>query len=233
MTSRNPHAPKIKFCGFTRHEDLEIACSLGVDAIGLNFYERSPRYVSNSMGRELSSIAAGRAMRVGVFVNSTPQQVADICEECMLDAVQLHGDEGIEWLESAASISGLHDMPFLRALCWRGPQYPQDEASAQQWGKHNSIVGLLVDAHDPVQRGGTGKVVRWDLLCPRPAVFMDKPFWLAGGLTFQNVQEALSTVRPDGVDLASGIESTPGIMDPELMKLFFHKIQSWSLAQKS
>lgn len=233
MTSQNLNAPKIKFCGFTRHEDLEFACSIGVDAIGLNFYQRSPRYVDMSRARELSEIANGRAIRVGVFVNSTPSEVARIVEVCPLDVVQLHGDEGLDWVAEASNYPRLAKIPILRALSWRGPSCPEDDLAAAQWGGHPSVSGLLIDAHDPVQRGGTGKVVRWDLLNPRPTSLLAKPFWLAGGLTPENIPQALDLVHPDGIDLASGIEISPGIKSPELMKLFCEKIQGWAARQKS
>ncbi|MFN7843031.1 MAG: phosphoribosylanthranilate isomerase [Pirellula sp.] len=231
MTSPNPNAPKIKFCGFTRHEDLEVACSLGVDAIGLNFYARSPRYVDTIRARELSMIAEGRTTRVGVFVNSTPSEVVNVVEACSLDVVQLHGDEGLDWIAEAIIHPQLEKMPILRALSWRGPSYPEDEATAGKWANHNAVSGLLIDAHDPVQRGGTGKVARWDLLCPRPVPLQKKPFWLAGGLTPQNIHQALDLVRPDGIDLASGIEISPGIKSPELMKLVCEKIRGWGQSE--
>jgi phosphoribosylanthranilate isomerase len=233
MTSRTCNTPKIKFCGFTRHEDLEVACSLGVDAVGLNFYSRSPRYVSLNLGRELSAIADGRATRVGVFVNSTPSEVAYIVESCPLDVIQLHGDEGLNWIEEALNIPLLVGIPILRALSWRGPSCPEDEQAASKWAGHPMVEGLLVDAHDPVQRGGTGKVARWDLLTPRPAPLQSKTFWLAGGITPQNVQQAIEVVRPDGIDLASGIEISPGIKSQELMKLVCEKIQGWAAGQRS
>ena len=233
MTSQNLFTPKIKFCGFTRHEDLEVACSLGVDAIGLNFYTRSPRYVDMIRARELSMIAKGRTTRVGVFVNSTPSEVAHVVEACSLDVVQLHGDEGVDWIAEAMAYSPLEKMPILRALSWRGPSCPEDELAAGKWAEHTAVSGLLIDAHDPVQRGGTGKVARWDLLSPRPAPLQRKPFWLAGGLTPQNVHQALDLVRPDGIDLASGIEISPGIKSPEQMKLFCDKIHGWAAGQKS
>ncbi|XZE21233.1 phosphoribosylanthranilate isomerase [Pirellulaceae bacterium SH449] len=228
MTSLSSTTPKIKFCGFTRHEDLEVACELGVDAVGLNFYERSPRYVDIKQGRELSKIAEGRTTRVGVFVNATPVEVASVVESCELDVVQLHGDETLDWLEEARELPRLASFPILRALSWRGESHPEDEEIASSWSSNPQVMGLLVDAHDPVQRGGTGKVARWDLLSPRPAPLRGKAFWLAGGLTPANVQTALDLVLPDGIDLASGIEISPGIKSPELMRRFCEAIRSWS-----
>jgi phosphoribosylanthranilate isomerase len=233
MTSQNSTIPKIKFCGFTRHEDLEVACELRVDSIGLNFYERSPRYVNIERGRELSKIAEGKSTRVGVFVNAVPVEVARVVEACDLDVVQLHGDETLEWIETAREYPVLASLPILRALSWRGADYPQDEQSALAWSSHPAVIGLLVDAHDPVQRGGTGKVARWDLLTPRPLALAQKTFWLAGGLTPQNVHSALDLVRPDGIDLASGIEVSPGVKSPDLMLRFCEAIRSWSSIQNS
>jgi phosphoribosylanthranilate isomerase len=244
----NPFSfPRLKFCGFTREEDVRLACDLGVDAIGLNFYPQSPRYVDRGLGRSLSQVVRPRAICVGVFVNATPQEVAETVIECSLDVVQLHGEEPIGWLDQAESYSALREIPILRAISWREsidrraasprrpgatnaplrqPIEPSDESRAAEWASHENVVGMLVDAHDPVQRGGTGKTARWDLLSPRPAAFGHKPFLLAGGLKVENVEEAIRQTQPDGVDVASGIESAPGIKDSSLMRTMVELVRS-------
>ena len=117
-------------------------------------------------------LAAGRIQRIGVFVNATPQHVADVNLVCELDAIQLHGDEGPEWVEQAAVHDSLRDLPILRALAYRGPQ---DNAVVSEWTQlalkpENAVSGIVVDA-DPVERGGTGRTARWDLLFPARAAF--------------------------------------------------------------
>jgi phosphoribosylanthranilate isomerase len=212
--------PQIKFCGFTRSEDVEAACQLGVDAIGLNFYPKSPRSVSIEQASELAQIAAGRTIRVGVFVNASPESVAKVLESCQLDAIQLHGDETIDWNEKASRIEALRGYPIVRALAWRASNTAagetvnaEDSTRAKDWKQVPSVSCWLIDAHDPVQFGGTGKTARWDLLFPRPDVLSTKPLLLAGGLTAYNLDRAIQIARPYGVDIASGIETRPGIKD--------------------
>lgn len=216
MEVRKASCPKVKFCGFTRHEDVRMAIDCGADALGFNFYPASPRYVTAERAAEFSALAEGRALRVGVFVNETPQRVAEIIRLCPLDVVQLHGDESPSWAIEAASFTELQFVPIWRAMAWRGTVHPEDGSNAVQWASH--VVAFLVDAHDPVQRGGTGKTARWDLLSPRPNEFQSLPFLLAGGLKPSNLAEAIEIASPDGIDLASGIESSPGVKDPSLMK---------------
>jgi phosphoribosylanthranilate isomerase len=216
MEVRKTNCPKLKFCGFTRHEDVRIAIDCGADALGFNFYPASPRYVSTARAAEFSALADGKALRVGVFVNETPQRVAEIVRMCPLDAIQLHGDESKRWAIEASTFPELRMIPIWKAIAWRGTQHPEDAAIATQWSSH--VTTFLVDAHDPVQRGGTGKTARWDLLAPRPAEFQSLPYLLAGGLKLSNLAEAIAMACPDGIDLASGIESSPGVKDPILMK---------------
>lgn len=225
--------PRLKFCGFTREVDVESAIEAGASAIGLNFVPNSKRFVEPSIASSLSRVAAGRILRVGVFVNSTPEEVADVCSLCELDAIQLHGDERLEWLERSQRIERLRGLPILRALPYRGRD---DDAAIEPWSRAandpaSPVVAILVDAYDPADpaaRGGTGKMARWDLLYPRPPSFSSRepggtrspataPLILAGGIDRHNVLEACSIARPDGIDLASGIESAPGIKDREAM----------------
>jgi phosphoribosylanthranilate isomerase len=183
----------------------------------LNFYPKSPRFIDRGLARELTLTIRSRAISVGVFVNESPYAVAMTVAECALDMVQLHGDETLSWLDEAKKFPELQGIPILRAISWRGVTEPEDETRAQAWSSQETVVGLLVDAYDPIQRGGTGKTARWDLLSPRPQAFANKPFLLAGGLSIANLEMAIQTTSPDGIDLASGIESEPGIKDKALM----------------
>ena len=210
--------PKIKFCGLTRSSDVSAAIECGADAIGLNFYKPSPRYVSPEVACGLSLIADNLVVRVGVFVNASPLEVDAVLAICPLDCIQLHGDETPEWIDQAAAFPSLNSVRFIKAVCWR--DQAEDRKSVLAWTekKHSRLLGLLVDAYDPVQRGGTGKTARWDLLFPRPKELRNTTILLAGGLTSENISKAMETAKPDGVDIASGIESAPGIKDPFKMR---------------
>jgi len=241
--------PRLKFCGFTRTEDVLAALDAGADAIGLNFYSASKRFVSLAVAESLSKVAHGHALRVGVFVNATPEEVESVVLRCGLDAVQLHGDEPVAWLEQAQRLGGLRKTPVLRALPYRGAI---DDPVVLEWSKAaaceaNQILGLLIDAYDPIERGGTGKTAQWELLYPRPVSFYGDgqpwtkpargrdqvgleldalpeppaqpiPMLLAGGIRPDNLLQALQTAQPDGIDMASGIELEPGIKDHQAMK---------------
>lgn len=209
--------PKLKYCGLTRAVDVELAIEAGADAIGLNFYEPSPRYVTPQSAQALQIQIAGRAVVVGVFVNATPIQIAEVIAICQLDIIQLHGDESPEWLEEASTVPLLQSTPIIKAIAWRDLE--EDRINAQRWAQVQDprFLGFLVDAYDPIQRGGTGKTARWDLLSPKPLEFADRSFLLAGGITPENVSVAIQTARPSGIDVASGIESSPGIKDPAKM----------------
>lgn len=229
--------PRLKFCGLTREVDVKSAMESGACAIGLNFVATSKRLIDLKVASHLSQIAAGKILRVGVFVNTEPHQVAEILRVCSLDAIQLHGDEGIEWVDRAQSHPELAKLPIFKALPYRGGG---DDPAVERWSREakdprSPVAAILVDAYDPVERGGTGKIVRWDLLDPRPASFFvtkpsqgeitDKiitenssaPLILAGGINRHNVSEACERAKPEGIDVASGIEIAPGIKDREAM----------------
>ncbi len=226
--------PRLKFCGMTREEDVEAAVDVGADAIGLNFYPRSKRYILPDRAKRLSDLAVSRLMRVGVFVDASPQQVSEVVDVCPIDAIQLHGDESIEWLDQARSFPTIAHLPIIRAMAYRGAEDDTELSSWLDWGVRNEDrpLAILVDAYDPIERGGTGKQARWDLLNPRPSPFdrfskmssvdhqprLKIPLMLAGGITIENVAEAIQTARPDGIDVASGIETKAGIKDCRLMK---------------
>lgn len=210
--------PKIKFCGLTRSQDVRAAIECGADSIGLNFYKPSPRYVSPETARELSRAADGIALRVGVFVNASPTDVDAVLANCPLDCIQLHGDETPDWIEQASAISSFESILFIKAVAWRDQQEDREKVLAWTQRQHPRLLGLLIDAYNPVQRGGTGKTARWDLLFPRPKELRNTKILLAGGLTAENISQAIQTAKPDGVDIASGIEAAPGIKDHSKMR---------------
>lgn len=231
---------RLKYCGFTRLEDVQAAIDVGVSAIGLNFYPKSKRFVGLDVAERLSRCAEGQILRVGVFVNASPIEVERIVLDCGLDLVQLHGDETVAWTIEAAQRPGLRGVGILRAMPYRGPV---DDDAIGTWSncaavQGSAVRGILIDAYDPVERGGTGRMARWDLLYPRPRAFAcggssaegsngagtSMPMILAGGITADNVEQAMQIARPDGVDVASGIETIPGIKDPVLMRRIAERV---------
>lgn len=218
--------PRLKFCGFTRRVDVDAAIEAGADAIGLNFYEKSRRYIDPAHAASLARVMEGRVQRVGVFVDATPAKVAEVVSKCALDVIQLHGDESPAWVMESLDQPSLKGLGIIKALPYRGLEDDSHVAAWSALGTEVGIrfMGLLVDAYDPVLRGGTGRIARWDLLNPRPKSFvalgndLPTPLILAGGIHRGNVSDALRVASPDGIDLASGIEVSPGIKDPEAMR---------------
>jgi phosphoribosylanthranilate isomerase len=227
MRRRNPAEPlpmfRIKICGITNLEDAAIAVDAGADAIGLNFYEKSPRYVQ---WQDAMSIILGLGrrpvQRIGVFVNSTPTALPGLTLNSILSGVQFHGDESpafvAKFIKSARpySHSRVSDRPFLiraRRMDDEGVAAIAKDLTAccEAGGAPNAV---LVDALSPGRYGGTGETVSWLGLADHKRWLGDTPLILAGGLTPDNVAEAIRIVRPAAVDVASGVESAPGKKDP-------------------
>jgi phosphoribosylanthranilate isomerase len=196
--------PRVKICGLTRLEDAERAVELGAHAVGFIFWPRSPRVVDADRARVIARALPPFVTRVGVFVNATPADVARIADAVGLDAVQLHGDEAL----SAFDVTGRR---IVRALSLT-TRDDLDRALALP-----AAVLPLADTSDPVRRGGTGRTADWDLAA---ALARQRRMALAGGLTPANVVEAVRHVRPWAVDVASGVESAPGIKDPDKLREF-------------
>ncbi len=210
---------RTKFCGLTRLEDVDSTIACQVEAIGLNLYPPSPRSVSIDRAIELAERVNHRCKLVCVLVDPTLEQVLSICSKIPIDYLQLHGDE------DPAAFGDPSIPPILKAIAWRGER---DVTTVMRWRTAVGIrlAGFLVDAYDPILKGGSGKKARWDLLIPRPACLNGIPLILAGGLVPDNVAQAIELVRPEGVDCASGIESEPGIKSEPLMFAFSRAAKS-------
>lgn len=205
---------QIKICGIKTLSDAQAAVDAGADALGLNFYEKSPRYVSTEVAAEIAAGIAGAGQGgvtlVGVFVNSSAERMNDIASRVGLHALQLHGDE-------PPALLGELDSRFriVRARRWseRGLQEVADDlqACAEQGGRR--VDAVLLDAAVAGQFGGTGSTLPWAALRDYPQSLGETPLILAGGLNPENVGEAIRQVRPGGVDVASGVESSPGVKD--------------------
>jgi phosphoribosylanthranilate isomerase len=190
----------VKICGITRPQDAERAVALGAAAIGFIFWPSSPRRIGLEAARSIGRLVPASVLKVGVFVDAPAEELARTVDEAGLDAVQLHGSE------SPALVRGL-EARVIKAVALGSPDA---DAQISQW----TGTTLLLDAHDPVRHGGTGRVVDWDRaagLASRHEVI------LAGGLNPENVAEAVRRVRPAGIDVSSGVEQTPGVKD--LVKL--------------
>jgi phosphoribosylanthranilate isomerase len=201
---------RVKICGVTRVEDAVRAAYLGADAIGLNFWPSSKRVVDVATAREIVEALPPLVMAVGVFVDQPLDDVRRIASEVRLSAVQLHGSETV------ADCAG-HAVPVYKAFRCA----PRDDSAGPPWVDDvpryaGSVTGVLLDAAS-AGPGGTGRVCDWSLA---QKIAADLPVLLAGGLTPDNVAAAIAAVRPWGVDVASGVETSPGVKDPDLMARF-------------
>ncbi len=204
---------RVKFCGITRLEDAEEAVRLGAWAIGLNHWAESVRRVDPATAVEISAAVRRRVQLVGVFVNATLDELARAAEDESLAMLQLHGDEGPEFCREAARRTGCKVIKAMRV------RSNADVIAAEAY----RVDFHLFDGHREGSPGGTGESFDWELLAGRRSVI---PMILAGGLTPDNVAEAISIVRPNAVDVASGVESAPGVKDHELMAAFVETASS-------
>jgi phosphoribosylanthranilate isomerase len=199
----------VKACGITRREDAVLAVELGAAALGFVFWPRSPRAVTAAAVRQITGELPALVSRVGVFVNQPPSEVLSIAGEAGLTAIQLHGDEDpSQYLGSPLQV--------IKAV----PVGEGFSLSAVQ--DLPTAVTVLLDAHDPQRRGGTGRVIEWTVAAAAARV---RPVILSGGLTPENVTRAIATVHPYAVDVSSGVEAAPGIKDQSKLRAFFAAVE--------
>ena len=215
----------VKICGIRDESTADQVAQLGPDAIGLNFYPRSPRFVTREIAIQIAQLTAGRVQRIGVFVNQDATEVASLAKDCRLDAVQIHGDESAVQVGKIAHAVG--GRPIYRA--WRmdgeslsGLQEHLEECQAIGI----QIAGCLIDARVAGAYGGTGHQVPWEALSRSYRHKSWPPLILAGGLTAENVATAVDAVKPWGVDVASGVESSPAMKDLDLVAAFIKNARS-------
>ncbi|MBL9122019.1 MAG: phosphoribosylanthranilate isomerase [Planctomycetaceae bacterium] len=206
---------RIKICGITRPADAELAAAAGADAIGLNFFPQSPRFVARAAAQEIVAAAGKSVRKIGLVVNATPAEVVSTYEALALDLVQLHGDEPPDFLQQ------LGGLPVLRAF----RVGPSGLAPVSAYLEACRVYGappqlVLLDGYQPGLYGGTGDTAPWETVAKYRELRFPYPLILAGGLTPENVGRAIAQVRPLGVDVASGVESAPGIKDAALVQAF-------------
>ncbi len=213
-------AIQMKFCGITRAQDAEAAIACGAAMLGLNFYPGSPRHIALERAQQIADAVAGRARLVGVFVNMNLSDVRQIARAVPLDCIQLHGDE---LHEECAELA--RDFEVIRAIKVTPAFRAEDLAS------YTCCRGLLLDAPSP-QRGGSGHSFDWRSV-DWAAVRRAAPWatiYLAGGLTAENVAEAIRVARPDVVDVASGIEESKGIKSADGVTKSAEKMRAFAAA---
>jgi phosphoribosylanthranilate isomerase len=210
---------KIKICGIKTIDDALAAIEAGADYLGFNFYAKSPRYIEKNVCAEITSVLKKEHLHiklVGVFVNSSVEEVHDILNTCSLDLAQLHGDETPEIV---ASFNGRAFKAIrLSTDSVTDSQTVTDFVELRQ----GAAPVLLVDASVKGLYGGSGVTADWD---GAAELAKKHPLLLAGGLTPENIAEAVSRVKPWGVDAASGVESAPGKKDPSKMKAFVRAVR--------
>ncbi|MGB2913795.1 MAG: phosphoribosylanthranilate isomerase, partial [Pyrinomonadaceae bacterium] len=207
------HKTRIKICGITNLEDAMLAVSAGADELGFNFFEGSPRYVPP----ETASVITGRlpadSPKVGVFVNQTAERVLEIASVTGLNAIQLHGDEDAAFINEIRKSSELTIIKVLRV----SPQFEPTEAVLF------GADAILLDSYSSNEKGGTGATFDWDIA--KHVSNLVPVLYLAGGLTPENVSEAIKQVRPYAVDVCSRIESTPGKKDEDKLRRFIAAVR--------
>ena len=198
---------KIKICGITNPEDALTAVEAGVDALGFIFYKPSPRCVTVDVARNIVKLLPPFMLPVGVFVNEDLKIVRDVMDACGMGLAQLHGDETALYCEQLAR-------PVLKAVRLRDMR--SFLALAEYKGRAK-VRGFVIDAVSEKAYGGTGQTADWTLASEAARI---APVLLAGGLTSDNVRDAILKVRPYGVDVSSGVEATPGKKDSAKVRAF-------------
>jgi phosphoribosylanthranilate isomerase len=199
----------IKICGITRADDAAAAVDAGAGAIGFVFWPGSPRCVDPYRARAIAAALPPFVTAVGVFVNQPIEYVRGVASLVRLGAVQLHGDETPEYA------SGL-STSVMKAI-------PVGAGQDDRVGIWPSGTTLLLDVHDPVRRGGTGRTIDW---AAAAAIAATRRVLLAGGLTPDNAADAIAQVRPYGIDVSSGVERSPGVKDHQRLQALFEALKN-------
>ena len=202
---------RVKFCGFTREEDVQTAVALGADALGFVLYEKSPRYVTPERVAQLCAYVPAFVSTVALFVNADAGQIQSVLQKAPIRIVQLHGDESFEF---ALHLQQTLNIPVIKAV----------RVNAQtDWGQIaqyiDQLSGVLLDS-DSAGYGGSGHGFDWDEI-PQP---LRARIILSGGLTVDSIGEAIAQITPYAVDVSSGIEAAKGIKDADKMRAFMQNV---------
>lgn len=200
---------RVKICGITRLEDALLAVELGASAVGFVFWPQSPRVVDEAVARTIADALPPAVTTVGVFVDQPVDVVRRIADGARLQGVQLHGSESGDYLRAL-----MH--PVIKAVA------VDDAFVVEALDALPPEVTVLLDAHDPVRRGGTGRTIDWTKAA---AAAERRPIFLSGGLHPGNIADAVARVRPYGVDISSGVEASPGVKDHEKLRALFRALE--------
>ena len=199
---------KVKICGITNLPDAVFSVKEGADALGFNFYPKSPRYIAPFAAAEVISSLPREILLVGVFVNETIDNIVEIAASAGLNAVQLHGDEGPDFVRELRKVS---DLKIIKALRVKPGFKPSD---AEKY----PADAILLDAFSASEYGGTGETFDWEVA--KSVKQFTKELLLAGGLTPENIANAIRSVAPAAVDACSGLEKSKGVKDYAKIKAF-------------
>ena len=200
--------PRVKVCGLTSVEDSLLAVNAGADAIGMVFYEPSPRHVSIETAERIARAAGPFVTTVGLFVDASRAEVEGVLRRVPLQLLQFHGDESPEYCEA-------FQRPYMKAI-----RVKPDMDIVEVISQYSSAVAVLLDTYKKGVPGGTGETFDWDRVPSQSQ--RQLPVVLAGGLTPENIQEAIFNTLPYGVDVSGGVESSPGKKDPQKITEFIH-----------
>ena len=200
---------RVKICGITCHEDALLAVQLGADAIGMIFCEQSPRAVSIGQAQQIVAALPPYVSKVGVFVNAPKEKVTVVTTTVSINCLQFHGDELPQYCESFS-------YPYIKVL-----RVHADVDVIGFMAQYPTASGFLLDTYVQGISGGTGRVFDWNLV-PKSIA---QPIILSGGLTLENVVEAIQQTNPYAVDVSSGVERSPGKKDSQKLNQFFRLIK--------
>lgn len=202
--------PLIKMCGMTRETDALLAIRLGADAIGMLFYDKSPRFVTREQAKLIADTVGSSGLRVGLFVDADTKTISSVLGQVSLDILQFHGNESDEFCQSFG-------LPYWKTLRAREAKLLPAQVAA-----YPNADGILLDSWHPTKAGGTGQTFDWSFV---DALDRKQALILAGGLNPDNIRSAVQRVKPWAVDVCSGVESSPGIKSEQLMQQFIEEVR--------
>jgi phosphoribosylanthranilate isomerase len=203
---------KVKICGITNFEDAQLSVKFGADALGFNFYRKSPRFIEPEKVREIIEKLAGKVMKVGVFVNESLENIAEIAITAKLDAIQLHGEETPEFCREIKLKTKIEIIKAFRV----SPDFMPEDVLKYE------VDAILLDAYNPQEHGGTGETFDWEIAKKVQEIF--PKMYLAGGLNHENILRAIRETKPFAIDVCSGIESEKGKKDKVKLINFTGKV---------